>query len=213
MPLLEPNQITIRVVERKQDIPEALSILGISKDSLTTPESDLMFGFDIEWTPYSNYNTKPISLIQISNTNTSVVFRLSQMRKANKSNHTTFELPQPLQDFLTNEKYKKVGLSTHSDSIKINKEFGIQVKGCIEISDLPVWNRCKPRSLQGLTAHFLRKHLPKSERMTDWETSRLSKEQIDYAALDAWVGLQVIALSCFSCLLKLIIFFQTKRFI
>lgn len=47
--------------------------------------------------------------------------------------------------------------------------------------------------LAGICAAALKRSLPKDEsiRLSNWDAQVLSNEQINYAALDAWVGLQI----------------------
>ena len=57
------------------------------------------------------------------------------------------------------------------------------MEGGVDIADIPIYIRCKPSSLKGLTALFLKKKLDKrkSITMSNWEHVTLSDDQIKYA--------------------------------
>jgi ribonuclease D len=129
-------------------------------------------GIDAEWHPYRTPAT--ISLLQLANADTVVLFRLNMLQR----------IPHPLQAVLRDSSIIKAGLGVLDDLLKLKDSHSVESNGIAEINKMPLHIRCRPRSLQGLTGLFLSSHLKKDRQivMSNWETYKgLSQEQILYA--------------------------------
>jgi ribonuclease D len=125
-------------------------------------------------------------MLQFASRNNVVLFRLHQLEDEYYQMNPEaqeFALPKPLEQLLTSPLVRKVGVGLRDDAAKINAEFGIKCEGITDIADLPQTKRCKPQSLQGLTALFLGFYHDKSASKTNWEADQLSQRQILYAGM------------------------------
>ncbi|KAG2196356.1 hypothetical protein INT47_010791 [Mucor saturninus] len=106
------------------------------------------------------------------------------------------QLPQNLVKVLTDSKIVKIGKNISGDLLRF-RYFGLQnFPGQLELGTF-----CKDKdlierrsfSLADICGFVLKVQLPKKNliRCGNWEAENLSEEQINYAALDAWVSLEI----------------------
>ncbi|KAG2216459.1 hypothetical protein INT45_014178 [Circinella minor] len=191
-------------------IPENVNIIILStyneiKRTFETMLEDKPFvvGFDCEW-PYDKYTGTQgkLALIQIATSRNIWILKLG----------TLSELSEPLQRFLQDRDIKKVGRAVGGDLAKIHRDFGVLCQG-----DLELGRFCKERdaihnarmSLADICKKVLGCSLPKVDdsRSSDWDSDILSPQQIEYAARDAWAGLDVFnaVITCYFPVVKLVL--------
>ncbi|MBK24772.1 MAG: histidine kinase [Halobacteriovorax sp.] len=144
-------------------------------------KKESVIGFDTETRPsFKKGETYDVSLLQLSNESTSYLFRLHK-----------FDFPRELADLMADEKIIKSGVAIRDDVIGLQKLHPFEEAGFFEIADEAKAQGYKNFGLRALTAIFLGKRLSKKAKITNWEQARLTPAQLEYAALDAWVGLQI----------------------
>ncbi|XP_054828778.1 exonuclease 3'-5' domain-containing protein 2 isoform X2 [Eublepharis macularius] len=117
-----------------------------------------------------------------------VLLRLSRLTSGEQT------LPKTLQDILANGDILKVGVGCWEDACKLLHDYGVVVKGSIDLRYLAMrQSKSLPPSglsLKSLAEQFLNYSLDKSLhlRCSNWESEQLTKEQIAYAAKDAQVS-------------------------
>jgi len=190
-----PEHISITVFDTAEDINNACqNILEIS-DTNGLP---LAVGFDIEWTPPFCYPVSvrarltgspiPVALVQIYFHNIIYLFRTHTF--------TTITFPEKLKEILESRKVMKIGRQIGGDLKKFS-QYGIV--GCTNELDIGTFCYDKERaarrnySLQKICGEVLSLNLikPDSIRKSNWEMNVLSPEHIEYAAIDAFVSLEV----------------------
>jgi cytidine deaminase len=142
-----------------------------------------ILGFDMEWRPeYKKGEIHPIALIQLATDTEIVLFHLSPM---------SFRIPTALKNLLEDPKLKKVGFGLSEDIKRLYSQ-KVSVKSTYDLDLLIKSLGCRKSSLQSLTARVLDLYLDKRKKLTcsNWEKS-LTREQILYAATDAWVVLKL----------------------
>ncbi|CAN6486075.1 unnamed protein product [Victoria cruziana] len=158
--------------------------------------SEISMGLDIEWRPTFRRGVTPrrAAVLQIC-VDPAHCFVMHVIHSG---------IPAILQSVLEDETIPKVGVAIANDASKILNDYGVRVKGLEDLSGLA--NRKfggAPRkwSLGSLVEVLICKELekPKKIRLGNWEADVLSKDQLQYAATDAyasWYLYQV--LHCFS---------------
>jgi len=183
------------VIETPEQIEGAVYAL-LKRDPTTIEIRDnVILGMDLEWRPVFNvgkYNRT--ALLQLSTGTVCVLFRINILRQEHDVDFPgeQYKLPLLVTQILENPFIRKVGCGLIGDCTRLKNDFGIECAGVDDIAELPIIKRCRPRSLQALTAIFLGGHMSKKQRVSDWERlPHLTRDQIIYAATDAWCGREV----------------------
>ncbi|XP_067656926.1 exonuclease 3'-5' domain-containing protein 2-like isoform X2 [Haliotis asinina] len=145
-------------------------------------------GLDCEWV-FEEFIRHPVALLQISTQHgLCLLVRLCQMEN---------RVPHSLRHFLTDKHVLKVGVAVKDDGKKLYRDYGLPVSGCVDLRflmpQLTHVYTCKSRGLQGLAESVLGVMLDKDDyiRCGNWEAETLSEQQIQYAAADAAVAVDI----------------------
>lgn len=144
-------------------------------------------GLDIEW----NFGLRmgKTAVAQLATANDIFVIHLSQMKR----------LPDTLVAMLQDPHILKSGVAVRQDLSKLQRDFGIETCGALELSRI-AWKLDPERwsgrraliSLRDLCAAYLGCDLAKGPtRTSSWTQVPLTNEQITYAASDAYVSLEL----------------------
>ncbi|XP_050372226.1 3'-5' exonuclease-like isoform X2 [Argentina anserina] len=101
-------------------------------------------------------------------------------------------IPRSLQLLLESSSILKVGAGIANDAVKIFKDYNVSIKALEDLSFLANQKLGDSQNwgLASLTEKLICKQLlkPKKIRLGNWETKYLSKEQLQYAATDAYAS-------------------------
>jgi hypothetical protein len=131
--------------------------------------------------------------------------RKSKNNDEKNSNSSTSTLTPNLRELLTSETVLKAGIGIHGDSLKLERDYGIKMKGLIDLSEAANARLCffsstakgvqapQKWSMAALAEKLMGKTVKKSQhiRCSDWEQDPLTADQQSYAATDAWVSLRL----------------------
>ena len=138
-------------------------------------------GFDTETRPsFKKGQHYKISLMQISTDEACFLFRLNRIG-----------IPQPLEDFMVNDKILKIGLSLRDDFGAIRKRTDIKPANFLDLQNYVGQFGIEDASLQKIYAILFDKKISKGQRLSNWEADVLTEQQKKYAALDAWACLKI----------------------
>ncbi|KAK2443198.1 Werner Syndrome exonuclease [Trifolium repens] len=145
----------------------------------------IAIGFDIEWKPTFRRGVPPgkAAVMQICcDTNHCLVLHLIHSG-----------IPRNLQLLLEDPTVLKVGAGIGGDATKVSRDYDISIKGVEDLSyhaNQKLGGGLHKWGLASLTEKLLSKQLkkPSKIRMGNWETPFLSKEQLEYAATDAFAS-------------------------
>ncbi|KAJ7957251.1 Werner Syndrome-like exonuclease [Quillaja saponaria] len=167
------------------DIETAARELLGNLEAMKREMAQTVIGFDIEWKPTFRRGETPrkVAVMQICGCS-SHCYVLHIIHSG---------IPRSLQLLLEDPAVLKVGVGIANDSVKVFKDYNISIKG---VEDLSFHANQKldgdPRNwgLASLTETLLSKQLlkPKKIRLGNWEADVLSKEQLHYAATDAFAS-------------------------
>lgn len=107
--------------------------------------------------------------------------------------------PTKLAEVIAPEDILKTGKNIQNDFTRLQRKFNINVakgQGKVELGSFCYSKGAISRSslrLDQICGHILNVYLPKTPmiRCGNWEAAALSEEQKVYAALDAWVSLEI----------------------
>ena len=154
-----------------------------------------VLGFDIEWKPQfvkkrlGGVENKT-AVLQLAVDNSCLVLHVHHMKK----------FPKSLAAVLKDTEIKKVGSGILQDAVKLRRDKGLICHGRVDTQTMAkscgVPANCK-LGLKALAERFLGSefvnlyHKPKSVALSNWERFSLMQKQVEYAALDAWIGLKI----------------------
>ncbi|XP_056403024.1 exonuclease 3'-5' domain-containing protein 2 isoform X2 [Hyla sarda] len=161
-----------------------------------------VLGMDCEWVSVDG-RTNPISLLQMaSHSGLCVLVRLPRLAS------TVCNIPKTLITLLANSSVLKVGVGCWEDASKLINDYGLSVKGIVDIRYLAMRHRRdifqNSLSLKTLSETILCFPLDKSFqlRCSNWDADEFTQDQVFYAARDAQVSLALF--------LQLLGFFTSK---
>lgn len=143
-----------------------------------------VLGLDCEWV-----QKQPVALLQLATpSGLCVLVRLFKLGSS---------LPATLTSLLADKSILKVGVAVLDDAKKLFQQYGLHVSGCVDLRHLLKRVRgifhCTSMGLKGLASGVLDVDISKSQsvRCGNWEAERYSEEQIEYAATDAVVAVDI----------------------
>lgn len=96
-------------------------------------------------------------------------------------------------ELLENDKIVKVGVVPEEDAKLLNEDYGVETKSTLDLRHMAKLVGCQPRSLKIMSEEYLKVKLP-STKFTihfKWENQTLDRKQIDYAAKDVLVAVEL----------------------
>ncbi|KAL5171278.1 Werner Syndrome-like exonuclease [Glycine soja] len=152
----------------------------------------IAIGFDIEWKPtFRKGNNNDVYLINWGGKERDKKKKRTLVDCLDEEFQNSWEA-EPLYFVLQIAMWMKVGAGIDGDAVKVFRDYNISVKG---VTDLSFHANRKlggdhKWGLASLTEKLLSKQLkkPNKIRLGNWETPVLSKEQLEYAATDAFAS-------------------------
>jgi hypothetical protein len=140
-------------------------------------------GLDAEWVVsyVRGAKQRPTSTIQLCIEDFCIIFHIKFGVK---------KLPKRVVDLLENASVLKPGLVVSGDAKKLQRDFGVSVKGSRELEDMAkevlVASDSSRWSLGKLVSQLFGQVLSKTKRLSNWENFPLDASQVLYAATDAY---------------------------
>ncbi|MBO4614204.1 MAG: 3'-5' exonuclease domain-containing protein 2 [Bacteroidales bacterium] len=142
-----------------------------------------LWGFDTETKPCFKKgasNRKNVALLQLSSREKTYIFRLS-----------IIGMPKELCDFLSSDRFTKIGLSSRDDIKGLQKLTPFTPAGFIDLQSIAPDYGIEEKSLRKMAAIVLGVRISKAQQLSNWESETLNEKQIRYAATDSWVTRQI----------------------
>ncbi len=140
-----------------------------------------VIGFDTETRPsFRKGEINKVALMQVALPEKVFLFRLNQTG-----------IHQPIIDFLESEQIQKAGVGIRDDLHALRKLTHFTPAGFTELASMARQSGLEVESVKKLTALLLGFRISKGAQTSNWEATTLTKKQIEYAATDAWVCLEI----------------------
>jgi len=183
---------TVIQVELNEPVARTVDIdVVYTNDGATCTEwlqhegSGSSLGFDLEYRPQFRRGgpQNRVALIQLATATSCLLFQVK---------HHHGPLPNALVEVLKSCAIRKAGVGILDDANKLHRDCGADIIGRVEIAEVAYEFGVKAAtpSLANLSAAILGLELakPKNITLSNWEQTPLTELQLQYAALDAWVG-------------------------
>lgn len=162
---------TISLIE---STPELETVKKILRD-------EFVIGFDTETRPsFKKGQFHNVALLQLSTADHAVLIRLNKVK-----------LPKFILDILENDNIIKVGVAIKDDINSLNKISPFVPRGFIDLQQFVKKFGIEDNGLKKLVANIMGFRISKKSQTSNWEQPILTKEQLEYAATDAWVCRQM----------------------
>lgn len=145
---------------------------------------ETLLGFDTETKPcFKKGHYHPVALLQLSTCEQAFLFRLNKVH-----------LPEFIIDILEDTNIAKVGVAIKDDLNGLNKIVPFEPDGFIDLQQYVKQFGIEDNGLKKLVANILKFRISKKSQTSNWEQEELTREQLEYAATDAWVCRQMYEL-------------------
>lgn len=101
-----------------------------------------------------------------------------------------------VKELLEDDKIVKVGVVPEEDAKLLSEDYGVKTKSTLDLRHMAKQARCQPRSLKIMSEECLKVKLKSNKQISNkWENETLDLKQIDYAAKDALVAIELFKFS------------------
>ena len=174
----EVNSLPLKAFEGKIVLIDQVAKLEKALQEMSKHE---VIGFDTETRPsFKKGQHYKVSLLQLAIEHKVFLIRL---------NHT--DITNELTAFFENEHIIKAGVGIRDDLQALQKLKRFHPAGFEDLATISKKSGLQVESVKKLTALLLGFRISKSAQTSNWETTTLSEKQLEYAATDAWVCLQI----------------------
>lgn len=144
--------------------------------------SQSYIGFDTETKPcfVPKVPRNKMAILQLSGPDKAYIFRLQQIGVPNK-----------LAKLLANGRILKIGAAVHDDIKGLCQYNNFTPDGFVDLQKLAGEYGIEEKSVRKMAAIILKKRVSKSQQLSNWESAQLSEAQLKYAAIDAWICLEM----------------------
>ena len=138
---------------------------------------ETVVGFDTETRPAfrPGENYRP-SLVQFATAGAVYLFQVERQSYS-----------AAMREILSSAKVVKAGVSVADDLRSLKKLFEFEEKAVLDLGNVARRIGLSQTGVRNLAGIFLGVRIPKGAKTTNWAASRLTRQQITYAATDAWV--------------------------
>ena len=191
---LPPYTLSEHAIVRCFDVAsepvQAEAALQCLRERAAAPSTLPAIGVDAEW-----IGGRCVALVQLAAPGFCVLLRLHTLPKSSTGSSAAALLPPSLATLLSDASLIKLGVGIAHDLHLLRTQYGLISRGVLDLQNIAACSGCIHSGLQRLAAEALGLHLNKRVelRCSDWEADVLSPAQIDYAAMDAHVALDIFS--------------------
>lgn len=161
--------------------------------TITRLRSRLVVGLDVEWRPNFSGDGRrkpprnPVALLQLCVGEECLIFQLQYAEG----------IPKCVIDFLKSDDFIFVGVGIDNDALKLLEDYDLEVKNTIDLRKLASWelgrHELRHAGLTGLAREVLGLEYDKPKKITlsEWDKPYLSKSQVQYASIDAFLSFSI----------------------
>lgn len=161
----------IRLITKEEHLHEVFKKINQHK----------VVGFDTETKPtFRKGEVNDVAMIQIAIPSEVFIIRINYTGITDEIHH-----------FLQNEAIVKVGVALRDDLKDLNRLRKFNPSGFMELNKMVKNIGIESNGLRKLTAIILGFRISKNAQVSNWEAEKLTQKQLQYAATDAWVCLEM----------------------
>jgi ribonuclease D len=148
------------------------------KRAMADIREEHVVGLDTETRPaFTKGESYPPSLVQVATARVVWIFQIQQV-----------DCSLALTELLEAPGIVKAGVGLADDLRQLKKLFPFTEASVVDLGTLGKRLGVEQTGLRNLAGIFLGFRIPKGKRTSNWAAQRLTREQIGYAAMDAWAA-------------------------
>jgi ribonuclease D len=157
----------VRLVESPDDLEVAIEEIVRER----------VVGFDTETRPAFRVGESYLpSLVQLATAQAVYLFQIQQL-----------DCSTLVRAVMSSERIVKAGVSVADDVRKLKRVIPFDAQGVVDLGHVAKRHGLAQTGVRNLAAIFLGTRIPKGAKTTNWAAPTLTRQQIVYAATDAWV--------------------------
>jgi ribonuclease D len=158
----------VRLVESAQALSDAATTLG----------GERVLGFDTETRPaFRKGESYPPALVQLAGESVVWIFALQRL-----------DCSALLRTIFEDLNAVKAGIGVADDLRQLKKVFAFEAANVVDVGTLARRRGIEQTGLRNLAGMVLGYRIPKGNRTSNWAAVRLTRQQVGYAAMDAWAA-------------------------
>jgi ribonuclease D len=157
----------IHLVETPEHLDEAVRDLA----------DEPVVGFDTETRPAFRVGERYLpSLVQLASARAVYLFQVQQQ-----------DFSAAIREVMASQRVVKAGISVTHDLRTLKELFEFEAQAVVDLGRVAKRHGVVQTGVRGLAGMFLGTRIPKGASTSNWAARRLTREQVTYAATDAWV--------------------------
>ena len=154
--------------------------IDLAQQAAAEMATQRILGFDTETRPsFKRGVTYKTALLQLSAVNKAWLIRINKIG-----------LPNCIVQILEDTNIVKAGVAIRDDIKGLQRWHQFVPGSFVELQSMALEHGIEDFSLKKLAAHIMGIKISKRQRLSNWEAEMLLTSQLNYAATDAWVGLE-----------------------
>ncbi len=144
-------------------------------------ETQSILGFDTETRPsFKKGRSYPPAILQLAGANVVYLFRLKALHYPNR-----------IWALLENPDVIKTGVAVRDDITGLGRIHPLHAESFVDLGEIARHWGLRTSGLRTLAANLLGIRVSKKAQCSNWSKVNLTRQQLDYAATDAWVSLRL----------------------
>jgi ribonuclease D len=171
----ELADLPIRRYEGEVRLLESAQALAHEAEAI---RRESVLGFDTETRPaFRKGESYPPALVQLAGESVVWIFALQRV-----------DCSAPLKAIFEDSLLTKAGIGVADDLRQMKKVFAFEDANVVDVGALARRQGVEQTGLRNLAGIVLGYRIPKGSRTSNWGAARLTRQQIAYAAMDAWAA-------------------------
>jgi ribonuclease D len=167
--------LPIRRYEGEVRLVESAQALA---DEAAAIRRESVLGFDTETRPaFRKGESYPPSLVQLAGEAVVWIFPLQRV-----------DCSTTLREIFQSPLFVKAGIGVADDLRQMKKLFAFEEANVVDVGTIARRHGVEQTGLRNLAGIVLGYRIPKGSRTSNWGAARLTRQQIAYAAMDAWAA-------------------------
>lgn len=174
---ITPEEVNALAIRRYEGAVRLVATREEMEHAAADFAGERVVGFDTETRPsFRVGESHPPALAQVATARAVYLFQLQRM-----------DFAGVLEPLLSSHHTVKAGVGLGEDLRKLQATFAFKPAAIVDLGAVARRHKLEKSGVRPLAAMLLRFRIPKGAKTTNWAARQLSRQQIAYAATDAWV--------------------------